>query len=266
VFPTLVQLGPFHLPIYATLLSFGLVGGVIVSVWQGVRRGFAPSQPFDAALLVTVGSLVGARATYVAVNWAYYGDHLSGAFRFWTGGLAWQGGLPLGLLLGALYGVRYRLPLGVLLDSLALGLAWFTLFIWLGSGAANDVYGCETFPTDGLWWTLSADLPDLYGLRAPRVNVSLLGSAWSGLVLIVSWFLRGRLSVSGSLLLTTLVLTGLGGLVLVPLQANQVPFLFRVRLDWLFNLLLVTSGLVGLVLLRTLAIRNGRRISPSAPQ
>lgn len=265
MFPTLVQLGPFHLPTYATLLSFGLVGGVLVSVWQGVRRAFAPSQPFDAALLLAVGSLVGARATYVAVNWAYYGDHLSGALRFWTGGLAWQGGLPLGLLLVALYGVRFRLPLGGLLDSLALGLAWFTLFIWLGSGSANDVYGRETFPTDGLWWTLSADLPDLYGLRAPRVNVSLLGSAWSGLVLIVLWLLRGRLSVSGSLFFATLVLTGLGGLGLVPLQANQVPYLFQVRLDWLFNLLLVTGGLVGLIVVRTLAIRHGRRIPPSAP-
>jgi len=261
-----VQLGPFRLPTYATLLSLGLSGGILLSVWQGVRRGFAPDQPFDAALLGAVGSLVGARAAYVAVNWAYYGDHLSEAFRFWTGGLAWQGGLSLGLLLVALYGVRFRLSLGALFDSLALGLAWFTLFIWLGSGSANDVYGRETFPTDGLLWALSADLPDLYGLRAPRVNVSLLGSIWSGLVLIALWFLRGRLISPGSLFFAALVLSGLGGLALVPLQASQAPYLLRVRLDWLFNLLLVISGLVGWIIVRILALRYGRRSSPSGPQ
>jgi prolipoprotein diacylglyceryltransferase len=271
VFPALIQFGPFRFPTYATLLSLGLTGGVVVSVWQGRRRGLALPYPFDAALLGASGGLVGARATYVAVNWAYYHDHLSEALRLWAGGLAWQGGLALGLLLVALYAARFRLPLGALLDTLALGLAWFTLSLWLGSGAAADVYGRETFPTDGLLWTLSADLPDLYGLHAPRVNVPLLGAAWSGLVLIGLWLLtsplvpigrrpggaggssglsRRRSGAPGTLFLAWLGLTGLGGLALVPLQANAVPYLFRLRLDWLFNLALTVGGLGGLVVLR----------------
>lgn len=256
MFPTLIRFGPFRLPTYATLLSLGLVGGVLVSAWQGHRRGLGPTQPFDAALLGASGGLVGARIAYAAVNWTYYRDHLSEALRLWAGGLAWQGGLVLGLLLIALYGVRFRLALGALLDALALGFAWFTLFLWLGSGAANDVYGRETFPTDGLLWTLSADLPDLYGLRAPRVNVPLLGIAWSGLVIIALWSLRGRLRTTGSLFLAYLLLTGVGGLVLVPLQANAVPYLFRLRLDWLFNLVLASIGLGGLVVSRLRMVRR----------
>jgi phosphatidylglycerol:prolipoprotein diacylglycerol transferase len=204
----------------------------------------SPTRPFDAALLGASGALVGARATYVVVNWAYYGDHQSEALRLWAGGLAWQGGLVVGVLLIVLYAARFRLPLGVLLDALAPGLAWFILCLWLGSGAANDVYGRETFPTEGLLWTLSADLPDLYGLRAPRVNVSLLGAAWSGLVLVSLWALRPRLGRPGALFGAGLALTGVGGLMLVPLQANPVPCLFHVRLDWLFNLALATGGLM----------------------
>ena len=42
-------------------------------------------------------------------------------------------------------------------------------------------------------------------------------------------------------------LIGLGGLVLVPLQANPVPYLLRVRLDWLFYLMLTVGGLGGLI-------------------
>jgi phosphatidylglycerol:prolipoprotein diacylglycerol transferase len=249
VFPTPLQLGPLRLPTYATLLSLGLVGGVLCSAWQGARRGLGSTRPFDAALLGASGALVGARTAYVAVNWAYYREHLSEVPRLWAGGLAWQGGLVMGLLLVALYAARWRLPLGTLLDALALGLAWFILCVWLGSGAASDVYGRETFTTDGLLWTLSADLPDLYGLRAPRINVPLLGAAWSGLAFIALWSLRRHLRATGSLFLTCLALTGLGGLVLVPLQANPAPYLFRVRLDWWFNLLLAIGGLGGLVAL-----------------
>ena len=90
----------------------GLVGGVLLSVWQGRRYGVGPTAVFDAALLGASGGLVGARAAYVAVNWSFYRDHRGEAARLWAGGLAWQGGLVLGLALVALYGLRYRIPLG----------------------------------------------------------------------------------------------------------------------------------------------------------
>jgi phosphatidylglycerol:prolipoprotein diacylglycerol transferase len=261
MFPTQIRIGPVSLPAYATLLSLGLVGGVLINLWRGTRRGITQAQCFDASLLAAVGGLVGARVAYAAVNWAYFRDNLSEALRLWTGGLAWQGGLVLGLLLVVLYGARYRLSLGMLFDALTLGLAWFTLCVWLGSGVASDIFGRETFPSDGLLWRLSADLPDLYGLRAPRVNVPLLGIFWSSLVFAALWFLQDRLNRRGSLFLLYLTLSGLGGLVLVRLQANAVPYIFGVRVDWLFYLVLVSVGLTGLAALKLLAIHADRGIT-----
>lgn len=248
MFSTSLQIGPLHLPTYAALLSLGLVGCAVLSAWQGRRLGLKPVMTFDAALLGVCGGLVGARAAYVAINWAYYAGHTSEALRLWAGGLAWQGGLLGGLVLVSLYAARWRLPVGALLDALTPGLAWFILCLWLGSGAANDVYGRETFPTERLW-SLSADLPDLYGLRAPRVNVPLLGAVWSGLVLALA-LLRGRARAPGASFLVCLALTGLGGLALVPLQANPVPYWFHARLDGLFYLALVVCGVRGLVAMR----------------
>jgi phosphatidylglycerol:prolipoprotein diacylglycerol transferase len=247
VIPTSIQLGALRLPAYATLLSLGLIGGLLLALWQGRRDGLAPIRSFDAVLLGAGGGLVGARVTYVTLNWAYFRDHLAEAMRLSAGGLAWYGGLMSGLLLVAVYGLRFRPSLGALADALTPALAWFTLFVWLGSAVAHDVYGRETFPLDGLLWRLSADLPDLYGLYAPRINVSLLGILWSGSVLAVLCLLRARRHPSRGAFLLFLALTGLGGLLLVPLQANPVPFLFRVRLDWLFNLLLLVAGLGGLM-------------------
>lgn len=263
VFPRLFRLGPFQLPVYATLLSLGLVCGVLVSVRKGSRRGVASTRLLDAALIGVSSGLVGARAAYVAVNWAFFRHHLSEALRLWAGGLTWQGGLVSGLLLVALYGLRFRLSLGVLFDALTLGLACFTLFIWLGSGSANDVYGRETYPIDGFLWSLSADLPDLYGLRAPRINVPLLGAIWSGLVLGLLWIFHERLRAPGSLFLSYIALTGLGGVILVPMQANAVPYLFHVRLDWLFNLLLAVGGISGLAALRLRKVWQRRGVPPT---
>ncbi len=260
VFSTLIEIGPFRLPVYATLLSIGLVGGVVLTVWQGPRRSLSSTACFDAALVAAIGGLFGARLAYVAVNWAYFRDHLLEGLRPWAGGLAWQGGLAVALLLVALYGVLRRISLASLFDALTLGLAWFTVFIWMGSGAANDVYGRETFPTDGLLWTLSADLPDLYGLRAPRVNVPLMGFIWSASVLCVLFVLERRLKLAGSLFLAYLTLTGLGGLFFVSLQADAVPYLLHVRVDGLFYLFLFVSGMTGFLVLGLRGIRAERRI------
>lgn len=250
MFPTVIELGPLRLPTYATLLSVGLVGSALLSLWQARPRGVTPEHAFDGVLLGFAGGLAGARAAYVMLHWDYFQDHLGEAVRVWSGGLAWQGGLVVGLLLVLLYARRRDVPLGNLLDVLAPGLAWFILFVWLGSGAAADIYGRETFPLDGWLWTLSADLPDLYGLRAPRVNVPLLGAVWSGLVLAGLLLLSRHTFRPGTLFLVGVVLTGAGGLVLVPLQANPVPGVLQVRVDWLFYLALSLGGLAGLALFR----------------
>lgn len=249
MFPTLIRLGPIQLPAYATLLSVAFIGAVSITMWQGPRHGLIRTQCFDVALITAVGGLVGARLTYVLINWTFFQDHLGEALQIWSGGLAWPGGLVLGLVLVGLYSARYRLSLLVVSDVLTLGLAWFTLFLWLGSGSANDVYGRETFPTDRLLWSLSADLPDLYGLRAPRINIPLLGMVWSAIVFAVLLCLHARMRTPGMLFLTFLTLTGVGGLVWVPLQANAVPYLLRLRLDWLYYLALAVGGGLGWMIL-----------------
>jgi phosphatidylglycerol:prolipoprotein diacylglycerol transferase len=263
MFPTVIELGPLRLPTYTTLLSMGLVGSALLSLWQARQRGDAPEYAFDGVLLGFAGGLAGARAAYVILHWDYFQDHVGEAVRVWSGGLAWQGGLVLGLLLVLLYAERRDASMGDLLDVLAPGMAWFILCVWLGSGAAADVYGRETFPLDGWLWTLSADLPDLYGLRAPRVNVALLGALWSGLVLAGLLLLSRRTLRPGTLFLVGIALTGAGGLVLVPLQANPVPGVFQVRVDWLFYLALSLGGLVGLILLRV-SRPSWQRVQPDA--
>ena len=52
---------------------------------------------------------------------------------------------------------------------------------WLGCLMNGFAYGIETYPGQGLRWRVSLELPDIYGIRAPRVAVQLLGAGWSAM-------------------------------------------------------------------------------------
>ncbi len=139
----------------------------------------------NGALLAAASGILSARFAYVIYHWDYYRCHLNLAIQFKDGGLAWHGGLIGGLLAVISYCAVQRISLAAMLDLLAPGIAAIAVGAWLGCFMANCAYGVETYPGQGLLWRLSLDLPDIYGIRAPRVAVQLLGAAWSVAVLIV---------------------------------------------------------------------------------
>lgn len=250
-----LKLGSVHLSPYAMWMGLGALLATAVSFYERSVQskkcaGFdlAARHLGDAILLGLVGGLVGARATYVGINWTYYQDRLSEAVRPWAGGLTWEGGLVISLLVIVVHTASspetpspWRL-----LDLLAPSLALVAAFIWLASGTVGAACGRETYPSEGWLWRLSADLPDTYRLYAPRVNVQLLGAAWSGVTFgLLEWFGR-RLPPAGTRFSLYLALTGSSGMILTALRGDPVPHLWGLRLDGLFNLGLTCLGVLGL--------------------
>ncbi len=249
-----LNLSSIHLSPYAMYVSLGMLLGTAVSFYRrsapstgDAHLNLSPAGLWDAILIGWAGGLIGARAAYLGINWAYYRDHLSEGLRPWAGGLVWEGGLAAGLLALACYAALspQRPSLAALLDLLAPGLALTALFIWLASGAAGAAYGRQTYPDQGWLWRLSADLPDTYHLYAPRVNVQALGAAWSGLVWAALWLFGRRPGPTGTRFCLFVALTGLGGLVLIGLRGDPVPQVGGLRLDGLFNLGLAGGGGTG---------------------
>ena len=198
----------------------------------------------DAALAAGVGGLLLARAAYAGFHWAYYQDHLGQAVRLWDGGLAWQGALVGGVIGVSLMGAFRRIRVPVALDVLTPGAASLAAFAWLACQPVGCAYGIETYPGDGLLWTLSRDLPNLYGIREPRVAVQLLGAGWSavllGGVLVAERSLRWR----GAVFALWVTLQSLGAFGLGFLRADQVAVVAGWRVDQVVNLLLAAGGLV----------------------
>lgn len=168
---------PFRL-----LVAAGLVLGTGLAVLRARRWGLSLWMALDGALSVSVGGLLLGRAGYVATNWAYFRNHLGEGFQIWRGGLSalgvLVGGIGGAVVLCALRGTDPR----PMLDALAPGAAVVTAGAWLACLGVGCAWGREVWPDQSLLWYLSADLPDLYGLSAPRVAVQALGG-WAGISL-----------------------------------------------------------------------------------
>lgn len=198
----------------------------------------------DVGLGAAGCGLLVARATYVGFHWTYYKIHLQEAARLWQGGLAWQGALIGGVIgariMSALRGKR----LSIMLDALTPGAASLATFGWLACHTVGCAYGIETYPGDGLLWTLSRDLPNLYGIREPRVAVQLIAAGWSAILLLGVLAARRRIRPRGLVFASWMVLQSLGAIGLGFLRADDVALVRGWRADQVVNLCLVAAGVV----------------------
>ncbi len=261
MYPILFHLGSFAVTGYAALVGVGLICSVVIACLAARRRGLKAVQALDASLAVALGGLIGARAVYVAANWAYYGDRLRRALRPWDGGLAWHGALVGGLIALLVYCAIRRTSPKLMLDLLTPGVALLTICVWLGCLLNGCAYGLETYPGQGLPWALSLELPDLYGIWAPRVALQLLGAAWGGVVLIAIVVARRRARFEGLGFPLWLTLYSLGSFGLGFLRAGETPSISGWRVGQVADIALTLSGF--LVLLITSLLKAKRMDKPT---
>jgi phosphatidylglycerol:prolipoprotein diacylglycerol transferase len=250
----LFRLGNFTVTGYAALVDLGLLVGAAVACLAARRRGIHPTHALDAALAAALGGLVSGRAAYVAANWAYFQTHVRRALRPWDGGLAWHGVLAGGLVAVVISCAVRRLSLRSMLDVLAPGAAVVAGCAWLGCLMNGFAYGIETYPGQGLLWALSAELPDVYGIRAPRVAVQLLGAGWSAIVLVALLIATRQPRSQGLVFPLWLALYGGGSFGLGFVRADEVAMMAGWRADQVADLALAVIG--GATLLARMFIRR----------
>lgn len=243
----LLRIGPWTVASYGILLNVGLLGGAAIVYLVARCRESSTVYALDAALAAAVSGLLGARVAYVAVNWAYFSDHLGQTFDIWGGGHIWYGGLVGGLVAVLIYAAVRRASPWPLLNALAPGAAFFVICAWLGCFLNKCAYGVETYPGQGLLWALSLELPDMYGLGAPRVAVQLMGAGWGTIVLIVAILAGRSVRFEGLVFPLWLILHCAGSFGLGFLRADPVPVAMGWRLDQVADLVLFTIGTVGMV-------------------
>ncbi|HIQ01360.1 MAG TPA: hypothetical protein EYH30_04420 [Anaerolineales bacterium] len=246
-------LADLPLPGYPSLLALGLSMGTALAVLLGRRRGLTALAVVDGALAGAAGGLLIGRVVYAAAHWPYFHDHMGEVPMVWRGGLSAPGAV-VGGIVGVLVLCRARrVGPRPLLDTLAPGAALVVISAWLGCLGAGCGCGLPVRPDQGLLWALSAELPDLYGLRAPRVAVPALGAVW-GMVTLAG-LLLGRWDRPFPL---WLLLYAGGDLGLGFLREDVTPWLAGLAGVQVADLALALAGLT----LLTLPIWGGRGERP----
>lgn len=173
--PRLVELGP------VTIYSFGVLvlAGFLAGAWWAMRlareRGLPAEVLADAAMVILLAGIAGARLLFVALHAGYYAGRPLEIVDLRQGGMSFHGGLAAGVLAGWWCVRRAGAPFLPLADAVAPGLALGYAFGRVGCLLNGCCYGVPT------------TLP--WGLHFPegdphlRYHPTQLYSAAAGLVL-----------------------------------------------------------------------------------
>jgi phosphatidylglycerol:prolipoprotein diacylglycerol transferase len=241
---------------YAIFILAGIVAAVALVRWLALRRGMDPDFPLDAAPVVVVAGIIGARGYYLLLQWDYFRANPEQTVNLRLGGLTIHGALALGIPALLLYcrrrGQRFLAWADLVVPGVALGQA---LGRW-GNWANQEAFGRPT----GFPWGLAID-PErrpaafadashfhptfLYESVFNLANAVLL--SWLALRLPRSRFLR-----EGDVLWLYLILYGLARFAIEPVRTDSLTIGPFPAASW-FSAGLVIVGVVMLF---------GRRLAP----
>ncbi|MBU2549385.1 MAG: prolipoprotein diacylglyceryl transferase [Proteobacteria bacterium] len=156
MFPVFFRLGPLTIHTYGLLVAAGFVLGVAWSVREARRAGIDRDPILDLAFYLVIAALIGSRLMFVILRWDYFQDHPLDAFKPWTGGLVFYGGLLAAILAFIVIVPGRKMPFWLTADAFAPGLALGQALGRLGCLAAGCCYGR---PSD-LPWALTFTDPE----------------------------------------------------------------------------------------------------------
>ncbi len=259
-----IHLGPVTLSTYTLLLDAGIVAGLVWLMLSARHLGRAEvSRWLNAGLATVAAGLVGARAGYVLVNWAYFHDHLGEAVQLWLGGLSWHGGLFAGVLMLIAWARWRSLPLAALADAAAPGMLLGLAAGWTGCLMVGCNYGREVFDPASPWRRLAAELPDIYGVVAPRLVSQAFAAGWALAVLVLLLLVRQGWLPGGGRFLLALGLFSLGLFVIGFTRGDASPPVGSWRLDQAIDLGLAVASLSGLLVALLFHKRKRPGVAPS---
>ncbi len=188
--PASLLVAGYPLPLFALFLDAGIAAGLALALALGRRRGLTLVSMLDAAPIVLVAALIGARLDYVTAHWTEYALAPRAIINVWEGGLSLPGAVAAGALALWLAARPLRLPPWLALDVAAPALALAQAVGRLGCLGAGCAAGRPVLPGSPL---PALVLPDSTGLLAARFPSQLAEAGAElllGTILLVLWSRR----------------------------------------------------------------------------
>lgn len=246
--PTLFTIGSLNIPSYTVLLDLGLILGLILTYFEGKRALNDGTLALDAGLWAIVGGIVGGRIGYVLANWRVFGEDWARAIRIWEGGLSFHGALLSGLLVIVLFAQLHQkdkrpVSFWQLADVITPGLGLGVSFGWAACLMGGCAYGALG---EGFGYAI---LPDIYGVEASRFAAQAVGLAYSLVLFLGFWLLRGHWPFAGACFLMYGLLYLAGQFFLESTRGDEAVYVGSWRLTQMLNLVLALAAAMGLLVL-----------------
>ena len=116
----LFYIGGFPIRSYGLILCLSIILATSVAYFLAKQDGRWYKHVPDMGIYCGLAGIIGARLWDVFFfDWAYYQDHLIEIFYVWQGGMAIQGGVILGAIVGYIYTKIYKIDTWALADIVA---------------------------------------------------------------------------------------------------------------------------------------------------
>ncbi len=204
--PILLKIGPITIYTYGFFLALAFLFAILTAGREAKRLGLPQGQFYDLCFYLILAALVGSRLLFVILEPGKFLGQPLKIFALWEGGLDFQGGLFLALIVAFLYIRRHGWPWRSTLDALALGAPLGQFFGRIGCFMAGCCYGT---PSQAPWAVTFTNPESLCPLRVPLHPAQLYESFLAlGVFGFLFWF-RKRKQYSGQMTLLYLSLAGL---------------------------------------------------------
>jgi phosphatidylglycerol:prolipoprotein diacylglycerol transferase len=205
MYPILFHIGPIPVYSFGLMVTLGFAAGLWLSYRLAKSSGLPAEALVDAAAWILIASILGARLLFVALNWHDFNGRWGEIFKTWQGGMSFHGGLAGGVLAGALFAWRRRLPFWAMADAVAPGLALGYAIGRIGCLLNGCCYGG---PTQLPWGMVFRDAE--HGVLTPpshpvQLYATILNLAICGLLV----YIYRRKVATGQVLLSYLALYSL---------------------------------------------------------
>ncbi|MBS2003581.1 MAG: prolipoprotein diacylglyceryl transferase [Candidatus Obscuribacterales bacterium] len=97
----LLSLGPVTIRYYGLMIAMGALAAITTATAMAAKRGLDDQKLVNCALSSFVGSIIGARLYYVALQWQNYVNNLPDIVATWHGGMSLHGGI-IGAFIGCI--------------------------------------------------------------------------------------------------------------------------------------------------------------------
>jgi prolipoprotein diacylglyceryl transferase len=148
-----IDIGPLSIHYYGVLIGIGALLAIALGRRRYAALGGDPDLIDRVGVVAVLAGLLGARAAYVSTHFSDFVERPWAMLFLWEGGLAFFGGLTLGVIVGVWYARRLGMPLAPTLDAILPGLPLAQAIGRWGNYFNQELYGTPTTVP----WALEVD-------------------------------------------------------------------------------------------------------------